>query len=100
LKAPLKSQIAVTKQLEAERSTAENIKSKQTRTAVIDAIDMIIRALKSRKQTPPKYEGTHDDILSITYHSLLSLEYSTTKPPYDNISSSVLCNSNDIISPS
>jgi peptide chain release factor subunit 1 len=44
---------AVTKQLEAERSTAENIKSKQTRTAVIDAIDMIIRALKSRKQTPP-----------------------------------------------
>jgi len=43
---------AVTKQLEAERSTAENIKSKQTRTAVIDAIDMIIRALKARKQTP------------------------------------------------
>lgn len=44
---------AVTNQLEAERSTAENIKSKQTRHAVIDAIDMIIRELKSYKQTPP-----------------------------------------------
>lgn len=44
---------AVTKQLEAERSTADNIKSKQTRTAVTDAIDAIVRALKNLKQTPP-----------------------------------------------
>lgn len=44
---------AVTKQLEAESSTAANIKSKQTRTAVIDAIDAIIRHLKAQKQTPP-----------------------------------------------
>lgn len=44
---------AVTKQLEAEASTAENIKSKQTRTAVTGAIEMIIRTLKSYKQTPP-----------------------------------------------
>lgn len=44
---------SVTKQLEAERSTAENIKSKQTRTAVTDAIDMIVRTLKGTKQTPP-----------------------------------------------
>lgn len=44
---------SVTGQLEAERSTAENIKSKQTRHAVIDAIDMIIRELKKYKQTPP-----------------------------------------------
>ncbi|MEK6859043.1 MAG: peptide chain release factor aRF-1 [Nanoarchaeota archaeon] len=44
---------AVTKQLEAESSTAENIKSKQTRTAVIDAIGTIVRALKSYRQTPP-----------------------------------------------
>lgn len=44
---------AVTKQLEAEASTAANIKSKQTRTSVIDAIDMIVRTLKSYKQTPP-----------------------------------------------
>lgn len=44
---------SVSKQLEAEGSTAANIKSKQTRTAVIDAIDMIIRELKSYKQTPP-----------------------------------------------
>ena len=44
---------AVTKQLEAERSTAENIKSKGTRTAVIDAVDAIVRNLKSLKKTPP-----------------------------------------------
>jgi peptide chain release factor subunit 1 len=44
---------SVTKQLEAERSTADNIKSKQTRTAVTTAIDAIIRNLKNMKQTPP-----------------------------------------------
>lgn len=44
---------AVTKQLEAERSTAENIKSKQTRTAVITAIETMVRELKATKQTPP-----------------------------------------------
>lgn len=44
---------SVTKQLEAERSTADNIKSKQTRTAVTTAIDSIIRNLKNMKQTPP-----------------------------------------------
>lgn len=44
---------AVTKQLEAERSTADNIKSKQTRTAVTTAIDAIVRNLKGMKQTPP-----------------------------------------------
>src|SRR3989344_4023824 len=43
---------AVTSQLEAERSTAENIKSKQTRTAVIDSLDTIIRELKKLRQTP------------------------------------------------
>lgn len=43
---------SVTKQLESEGSTAENIKSKQTRTAVITAIDTIVRALKGYKQTP------------------------------------------------
>ncbi|MCX8159102.1 MAG: peptide chain release factor aRF-1 [Candidatus Pacearchaeota archaeon] len=42
----------VVRQLEAERSTAENIKSKATRTAVIDSLDMIIRELKKLKQTP------------------------------------------------
>ncbi|MBS3091030.1 peptide chain release factor aRF-1 [Candidatus Pacearchaeota archaeon] len=42
----------VIRQLEAERSTAENIKSKQTRTAVIDSIESIIRELKNYKQTP------------------------------------------------
>lgn len=43
----------VVRQLEAEGSTAENIKSKQTRTAVIDSIAMIIRKLREYKQTPP-----------------------------------------------
>ena len=43
---------AVVKQLEAEKSTASNIKSKQTRSAVIDSLDRIIRELKSHKKTP------------------------------------------------
>ncbi|MEM4270738.1 MAG: peptide chain release factor aRF-1, partial [Candidatus Pacearchaeota archaeon] len=43
---------SVVRQLEAERSTAENIKSKATRTAVTDSLDMIIRELKKIKQTP------------------------------------------------
>lgn len=43
---------SVTKQLEAEKSTASNIKSKQTRSAVIDSLDRIIRELKSYKKTP------------------------------------------------
>ena len=42
----------VTKQLEAEKSTASNIKSKQTRSAVIDSLDTIIRHLKTYKKTP------------------------------------------------
>ena len=43
---------SVVSQLDAERSTAENIKSKQTKTSVIDSLDAIIRALKGVKQTP------------------------------------------------
>jgi len=43
----------VTKQLEAEKSTAANIKSKATRSAVTDSLETIIRAIKSYKQTPP-----------------------------------------------
>ncbi len=43
----------VVRQLEAEQSTAANIKSKQTRTAVQDSLDRIIRELKNIKQTPP-----------------------------------------------
>jgi len=42
----------VSNQLSAEASTAENIKSKQTRTAVVTALEMIIRKLKEYKQTP------------------------------------------------
>jgi peptide chain release factor subunit 1 len=43
---------AVVKQLEAEKSTAANIKSKQTRSAVIDSLERIIRELKNYKRTP------------------------------------------------
>jgi len=42
----------VSNQLSAEASTAENIKSKQTRTAVVTALETIIRKLKEYKQTP------------------------------------------------
>ena len=42
----------VSNQLAAEASTAENIKSKQTRTSVVMALEMIIRKLKEYKQTP------------------------------------------------
>ncbi len=43
---------AVVRQLEAEAGTAENIKSKATRTAVVTSLDRIIRELKNYKQTP------------------------------------------------
>src|SRR3989344_3710807 len=43
----------VSNQLSAEASTAENIKSKQTRTAVVTALETISRKLKEYKQTPP-----------------------------------------------
>ena len=43
---------SVTRQLEAEKSTAANIKSKQTRKAVTEALEMIIRELKGAMRTP------------------------------------------------
>lgn len=42
----------VSNQLSAEASTADNIKSKATRTAVVTALETIIRKLKEYKQTP------------------------------------------------
>jgi len=42
----------VQRQLEAEKSTAANIKSKQTRTAVVTALETIIRKMKEINQTP------------------------------------------------
>lgn len=44
---------AVSRQLDAEKSTAANIKSKQTRNAVTESLERIIRELKNIKQTPP-----------------------------------------------
>ncbi len=46
------SKDGVVRQLEAEAGTAENIKSKSTRTAVVTALERIIRELKNYKQTP------------------------------------------------
>jgi peptide chain release factor subunit 1 len=43
---------AVQRQLEAEKSTAKNIKSTSTRKNVIDALEKIVRHLKSLKKTP------------------------------------------------
>jgi peptide chain release factor subunit 1 len=43
---------SVQKQLEAEKSTAKNIKSTATRKNVTDALDKIVRHLKSLKKTP------------------------------------------------
>ena len=43
---------SVQKQLEAEKSTAKNIKSTATRKNVTDALDKIVRHLKSLKSTP------------------------------------------------
>lgn len=44
---------SVVRQLESESGTAENIKSKATRKAVVDALDRITRELKNYKVTPP-----------------------------------------------
>ena len=43
---------SVQRQLEAEKSTAKNIKSTATRKNVIDALEKIIRHLKTLKKTP------------------------------------------------
>src|SRR6056297_1078052 len=45
---------AVQRQLEAEKSTAKNIKSTATRKNVGEALDKIVRYLKELKQTPEK----------------------------------------------
>lgn len=44
---------SVVRQLEAEAGTADNIKSKATRSAVTTALDRIVRELKNWKATPP-----------------------------------------------
>ncbi len=44
----------VSRQLEAEKSTAKNIKSTSTRKNVTESLDKIVRALKDYKVTPPR----------------------------------------------
>jgi peptide chain release factor subunit 1 len=44
--------VSVQKQLEAEKSTAKNIKSTATRKNVIDALDKIVRYIKDLKRNP------------------------------------------------
>ena len=46
------SKDSVVRQLETEAGTAENIKSKQTRTAVVTALETIVRELRNIKSTP------------------------------------------------
>ena len=45
---------AVQRQLEAEKSTAKNIKSTSTRKNVTESLERIVRVLKDYKVTPPK----------------------------------------------
>ena len=44
--------VSVQKQLEAEKSTAKNIKSTATRKNVVDALDKIVRYIKDMKNSP------------------------------------------------
>ena len=44
---------AIINHLQQEQGTAENIKSKQTRTSVVDALERMIQHLKLYKNTPP-----------------------------------------------
>ena len=57
---------SVQKQLEAEKSTAKNIKSTATRKNVIESLDKIVRFLKEFKQTPENgmavFAGNNSDI--------------------------------------
>lgn len=56
---------SVVRQLEAEKSTASNIKSTATRKAVIESLEKIIRELKQLKETPTNglacYSGNVSD---------------------------------------
>lgn len=47
------SKDAVVRQLEAEAGTAENIKSKATRTAVVTSLERVVRELRKIQVTPP-----------------------------------------------
>lgn len=47
------SMILIAKQVDSEKSTAQNIKSKQTKKNVLDALERITRHLKLFKETPP-----------------------------------------------
>ena len=68
----------VTRQLEAERSTAANIKSKATRKNVIDALDRIVRYLKGIKATPENglaiYSGNTSEVEGQTNIDLFDIE--------------------------
>jgi peptide chain release factor subunit 1 len=44
--------VSVQKQIEAEKSTAKNIKSSSTRSNVVDALDKIVRYIKDLKRNP------------------------------------------------
>jgi len=71
----------VAKQIEGERSTASNIKSKTTRKNVIDALETIARKLKTMKTTPKNglalFAGNTSEKQGQT-----NLEIFTIEPPH------------------
>ncbi len=72
----------VQRQLEAEKSTAANIKSKTTRSNVTDALESVIRKMKEIKQTPPNglviYSGNISEKEGVT--DLQTWVYEPPKP--------------------
>ncbi len=72
----------VQRQLEAEKSTAANIKSKTTRSNVTDALEAVIRKMKEIKQTPPNglaiYSGNISEKEGVT--DLQTWFYEPPKP--------------------
>lgn len=76
----------VASKIRTEISQAENIKSKQTRTKVIGALERILNALKSFKQTPPNglvifagdvsEDPSRENIITITLEPIKKLNQS------------------------
>ncbi|MFA5992706.1 MAG: peptide chain release factor aRF-1 [Candidatus Pacearchaeota archaeon] len=73
---------AVVKQLEAERSTASNIKSRSTRNAVIEAIEKIVRELKLGPQKYPKGIAIYCGNVSQD-EGVPDIQYFSVEPPQE-----------------
>jgi len=76
----------IANKIRSEISQAENIKSKQTRTKVIGALERILQALKSFRETPPNglvifagdvsEDPSKEDIITITLEPIYKLNQS------------------------